>query len=155
MLDEIAELQPDMVVLGRSRGARLYAAESREASDVQATDMLVEIMRELRETGAQVAVIRDTPRMPFDPLLCFEDGDKCLADRDTVMAGEDPLITAAVIDGQARVVDMTDGLCIGASCPVIIGDVLVWRDWHHITASYAKTLAPMLAGLLGDIPDRN
>lgn len=152
-LDEISKLKASLVVLGRSRGARLYAAESREVSDAQTTQMLVEIIRELRGGGARVAVMRDTPRMPFDPLLCFEDGEKCWADRGTVMAGEDPLITAAAIDGEARIIDMTDGLCIDDSCPVVIGEVLVWRDWHHITASYSKTLAPMLAGLLGEIPE--
>ena len=30
-------------------------------------------------------------------------------------------------------------------CPVIVGNVLVYRDPSHITATYARMLAPLLA----------
>jgi hypothetical protein len=30
------------------------------------------------------------------------------------------------------------------SCPLVIGNVLVYRDANHITATYSKTLAPFL-----------
>lgn len=99
--------------------------------------------------------MRDTPRMPFDPLMCFEDKSKCRASKQKAMAGIDPLVEAAGVDGQAKVVDMTEGLCIGEYCNVVIGDVLVWRDWHHLTAAYAKTMAPLLAEKLGDLSASN
>jgi hypothetical protein len=42
-------------------------------------------------------------------------------------------------------IDLADYVCPGEACPAIIGDVLVWRDAHHLTATYARTLAPRLA----------
>lgn len=155
VLDELDILKPDLVVLGRSRGARLYGANTRNESNIQATIMLADVLRRIRSSGAQVAVMRDTPRMPFDPLMCFENKDKCRADKATAMAGEDPLINAAALDGFAKVIDMTSGLCVGEYCDVVIGDVLVWRDWHHLTESYSRTLAPFLAEQLGEISNAN
>ena len=42
-------------------------------------------------------------------------------------------------------VDMNDGLCTASECPIVVGNVVVWRDTHHLTATYARMLAPYLA----------
>ena len=34
--------------------------------------------------------------------------------------------------------------CLPDLCPAVVGDVLVYRNSGHITASYMKTLAPWL-----------
>jgi hypothetical protein len=39
---------------------------------------------------------------------------------------------------------MTRYFCDGKRCLPVIGNVMVYRDPSHITATYAKTLAPML-----------
>ncbi|WP_282040875.1 acyltransferase family protein [Halomonas alimentaria] len=144
VLDDISEIKPDLVVLGRSVGARFYESESRQASDVQAVNMLNEVFSLIRKSGAVVAVIRDTPRMPFDPLLCFDDKAKCDAGRDETLKQFDPLIEAANRDNAVALIDMTDGLCRDERCHVVEGNVIVWRDWHHLTETYSRTLAPLL-----------
>jgi hypothetical protein len=42
-------------------------------------------------------------------------------------------------------VDMTEYFCDGSRCPGVIGNVIVYSDDSHITATYSRTLAPMLA----------
>lgn len=150
VLKELATLQPALVILGRSRGARLYDVKSREESDQKAVPMLAEILHRIQSsTGAEVAVIRDTPKLPFDPLMCFEDSSKCqtldIDDR------YDTLVAAASIDGFAKVIDMTDAVCPNSQCDAVIGNVIVWRDRHHLTATYAETLAPLLAERIDEV----
>lgn len=140
-LNDIAEMKPDLVVLGRSVGAKFHDSESQPASDAEAVNMLNKVFDRVRATGAGVAVIRDTPRMPFDPLLCFDDCTKCSADREEALKRYDPLIDAANRDESAALIDMTDGLCREDRCHVVEGNVIVWRDWHHLTETYACTLA--------------
>ncbi|MDR7346949.1 hypothetical protein J2S62_001206 [Enteractinococcus fodinae] len=41
-------------------------------------------------------------------------------------------------------VDMSDALCSPEACAPVVGGVIVWRDSHHITATYAETLAQSL-----------
>jgi hypothetical protein len=42
------------------------------------------------------------------------------------------------------VVDPVPWFCTTEHCPVIVGNVLVYRDAGHITATYARMLAPQL-----------
>ncbi|WP_352604302.1 SGNH hydrolase domain-containing protein [Mesorhizobium sp. M0488] len=48
-----------------------------------------------------------------------------------------------------HVVDMNDALCGREACAAVVGDIIVWRDYHHMTASYALALAPYLAKAAG------
>jgi hypothetical protein len=55
----------------------------------------------------------------------------------------------AIRDAAARVpgidtVDATNRFCLPDLCPAVVGDVLVYRNSGHITASYMKTLGPWL-----------
>ncbi|WP_067537866.1 SGNH hydrolase domain-containing protein [Nocardia crassostreae] len=40
--------------------------------------------------------------------------------------------------------DLTDAVCRPDRCRVAEGNVLIYRDEHHLTASYARSLAPVL-----------
>jgi hypothetical protein len=51
---------------------------------------------------------------------------------------------AALVQGTA-VVDLTEYFCDTKNCPAVVGNVIVYRDTaSHVTASFAKTLAPFL-----------
>jgi peptidoglycan/LPS O-acetylase OafA/YrhL len=54
------------------------------------------------------------------------------------------LAAAAAADG-VTVLDPTPWLCTDAICPVILGDVLMYKDSSHISTVYSKVLAPVLA----------
>ena len=45
---------------------------------------------------------------------------------------------------RGEVIDPTGRFCLRDVCPAVIGDVLVYRNTGHITATYAATLAPWL-----------
>jgi len=47
------------------------------------------------------------------------------------------------VDG-VRMLDPTDLLCLEDLCPSVIGDVLVYRNSGHLTASFAATMGPWL-----------
>jgi len=70
---------------------------------------------------------------------------ECAVDRSEAMksSGTQALQTAAETSG-VDTVDMADALCSPESCAPVVGGVIVWRDSHHITATYAETLAGSL-----------
>jgi hypothetical protein len=39
-------------------------------------------------------------------------------------------------------------LCHDGSCPVVVDDIVVFRDRHHVTASYMDHLAEPVANLI-------
>ncbi|PZU45091.1 MAG: hypothetical protein DI571_06675, partial [Arsenicicoccus sp.] len=41
-------------------------------------------------------------------------------------------------------VDLVDELCTDTTCPAVAGNVVVYSDHSHVTATYMRTLAPAL-----------
>jgi hypothetical protein len=50
-----------------------------------------------------------------------------------------------------RMIDLFDAVCPTDQCAAVIGNVLVYRQGAHITATYVKTLAPRLADALSGV----
>jgi hypothetical protein len=54
------------------------------------------------------------------------------------------MIDAALRARGVTIIDPITWFCTSSTCPVIVGNVLVYRDVSHITATYARLLAPLL-----------
>ena len=96
----------------------------------------------------RVVVIADTPYFDFTPSVCLSGnlGDTlaCARAREEVLF---PKVQAAERAAAERYgagyLDMNDYLC-GDVCAPVLGDVLVYRDGHHITATFSAALAEVL-----------
>jgi len=55
--------------------------------------------------------------------------------------------TAAIVPG-VKMIDLFNSICPGTRCSPVIGDVLVYRQGSHLTATYVKSLTPQLATAL-------
>ncbi len=58
----------------------------------------------------------------------------------------DPLVTAVdqMHDPGVSTLDLADHFCGPTVCPAVIGDVPVYFDNSHLTATYARTLVPYI-----------
>ena len=99
--------------------------------------------------GPQVDVIADVPHQDVTPAVCLskdlESADECAIPRAEAF---DPAVVeaekAATEDTDARYLDFSDYLCNEEECPMIIGNFLVYRDGHHLTAHYSRELTEPL-----------
>jgi hypothetical protein len=112
----------------------------------------VELLKPLRQAGIRVAVVLDNPYPGFSAPDCVHlngaDSTKCQIGQPAADKAADPLKLAAAQVPGVEVVDLSLHFCRQGSCPAVIGNVLVYRD-NHMTNTFAKTLAPVLAGKLG------
>ena len=105
--------------------------------------------RETQDSGTRVVVLRDNPTITQEALDCVTqaadgaDTSTCSVSSADAFAGTDDLVVAADDTG-ADVVDLASFFCRDDTCPIVIGNVIVYRDQHHITATFSKTLAPYL-----------
>jgi peptidoglycan/LPS O-acetylase OafA/YrhL len=109
-------------------------------------------LRRLTDAGVPVLVIRDTPA-PMDPdydtVACvsehLDDTTVCDGTLEDYL-GPDPLTEAAeALDSDlVTTVDLQDHICRGDVCPAVIGGVIVYADYNHLSATYSATLAPYL-----------
>ncbi len=137
----LAALKPDLVVTTSYEHLRF---ERRGTEEEAGAAGFAELWNELTAAGSQVFVIRDTPK-PSDGLVtcvtesydepegCAKPADKAFDDRDVVPAALEQA-------PKARSVEFTDRFCDAESCPAVIGNVLVYRDGHHVTRTYMRTL---------------
>ena len=107
-------------------------------------------------TKTRVAVIADTPDLRTSPIVCLSanttSANSC--GRPSSLAldspGRIPGQTPADLTG-ATLIDLTGYFCGEAWCPAIIGNTMVYRDSHHITATYSTELASVLEPRLDEM----
>lgn len=100
-----------------------------------------------RVTGATVVPIHPTIFQPTLVPECAAKHEWPFSECTRGLKGQftnRPIILAAERLNKPMI-DLVPYFCPDEICPAVIGGVFVYRDRHHITATYAKTLAPMMA----------
>lgn len=145
------QLRPDLVVVSSSTGGRYRVVHegerlSREASQPHLISGFAITLRRLRQTGAEVTVIRDQQLAPFDPPECVSEHHdelgRCVFYSHRSRARAFDAFGAA--RAGVRLIDPNRVLCPRRRCRSVIGNTLVYRDTYHLTATFARTLAPWL-----------
>ncbi|MCZ7418610.1 acyltransferase family protein [Verrucosispora sp. WMMA2121] len=113
---------------------------------------LLETWSEFTNVGLPLMVIRDTPAFRIDMAECVsanrERLTSCAQPRQSALAWGLPQQAAAASLPAVHLADLNDEICPFELCPPVIDGVLVYRDAHHLTATYARRLAPKFHDLL-------
>lgn len=135
-MEYIQELRPDVVVMETT----FVPTNGRERTSMGLEDLVWD----LHLADIPVIAVRDQPRMGFNPNPCRDywgDGNEaCLDEVDRNMRVERPDSELLAIDGVYGV-DLTHLICPGGVCQPSIGNVTVFLDGNHITATYADSMA--------------
>lgn len=103
---------------------------------------------ELRNAGIKVVVMRDTPSFPYEVLACVAEnlnqpGDCDIALNSTSLQ-DTAVLRKAVVAAGAVWIDGVNWLCPGGKkCSVMDGQMIKFRDDHHMTLVFSQTLAPV------------
>jgi hypothetical protein len=158
-LERIAAERPDLVVVSDSRGYKAMIdgvavpiAEVRDQWDAA----LGRTLERLTTLTRHVVVIGDTPRAHADPAVCLsanlDDATACALPFSSAVKPDSTAGEAAVAaEAGAAFIDPTPWVCRTDPCPAVIGRLLVFRDQHHLTATYARALAERLYARLPQI----
>ena len=141
-LAELEELRPDAVLLSSTR-----ATPDRET----VPQGYVELWWHLNDLGIDVIGLRDLPRLPYRGAECLEAGDAqgCTSPASRSLEEVDPA-TLVDLPPNVNLLDLTEHVCPGGACDAVVGNVLVYWDHSHITATYARSLTPVVEeALLG------
>jgi hypothetical protein len=115
----------------RATGARVLVLGSVDSPDWVVPDCLSAHIYD-------VAACNVTPRQTHDgPGLVGYDNAGIIAER------------TAVVRGGGAFVDVKPWFCAPSTCPVIVNNLLVFRDNSHLTVQYADYLAPLVNDEVG------
>jgi hypothetical protein len=76
----------------------------------------------------------------------------CTVPKAQAVISDAPSVVAARRVPAAFLVNMNSLICGPRSCSPIVGNVLVYRDEHHLTETYVRTTAPYLDAKLQRVP---
>ena len=102
-------------------------------------------LRRIHRAGLRTVVIKDTPVSASDVPGCVSEDldhlDSCafVRVRDRTKEFDSRAARAAP---ETSLIDVTPEICPSGLCRAVIGNALVYRDKSHLTATFARTLAP-------------
>ena len=132
VMDKLIEKQPDLVYT---------PADATEWEGIP--EGYVDQWRKLNEHDINVFALKDNPRAEFDIPTCIDkngpNAEECTTKNNLEDLSDE--VDQLNLDN-VYYADLTDKFCNEDVCKPIIGNVLVYQDGHHLTRTYAKTLAP-------------
>jgi peptidoglycan/LPS O-acetylase OafA/YrhL len=155
---EIARIKPDRIILSGHLGVPLGDVDSgrplpeKETGAVFA-DGAKSALKRLRPLSPRVDVISGTPTLDREPRDCLSGRRATMA---SCAAPLDPLVEernrawkkAAAATG-AHWIDVVPWLCDKGTCPLVVGNLIVYRDGSHLTRTYVAALGDLLLQRLG------
>jgi hypothetical protein len=105
----------------------------------------------IRQSGKDVVVLRDVPgtaSKEIEAPTCIEAAgdvdDPCTSPRPP----EGSWLQASGESSADLVINPADVVCDSENCHTLIGGTIVYQDYNHITATFARTLTPWLTQYL-------
>jgi peptidoglycan/LPS O-acetylase OafA/YrhL len=147
---------PRLIVLGLWRG---YGAGNSNgwmfgfnSYDAEWISNLTRLVQQLRGTGAKVLVLGPTPDPHTSVPICLsahlDDATACAPTRSTAVNPSGIAAESAATEaGGGQYINLTELFCTTNSCPVIVGNSLVYVDESHLTLEYSRLLAPVMGAL--------
>jgi hypothetical protein len=96
-----------------------------------------------------VMVLSDTPQMNGEPVPCLKRNPRnisaCTTRRPVAMASfarRVERVAAKAAGAQTR--NLNDKICSYDPCPLVQGNVMMWRDHGHLTATFSRRLWPSM-----------
>lgn len=144
---ELSEVEPFELAFTSTSAMADFVDERGEQTPEAAIAGFHAAWAPLRDAGTTIVPIRDLPLLTEAGEACqqenSDDPTVCQQSRETALALPDYAMDAAV-EWNLPAIDMTDYFCSSDVCLTVAGGVLVYRDSHHFTATYARSLAPFL-----------
>jgi hypothetical protein len=106
----------------------------------------------LSDNKIPILAMRDTPWLvrngePYFPADCLADGGNaisCGIKRSDVLSPYNPTLDFVKRFPLLKPLDMSDAVCRKDFCRAVEGNVLLYRDAHHISKTFMQTMAPEL-----------
>ena len=148
VVQRLIEEQPDLTIVSSDRW---LPTSIKADGDLKRQGQAM--ARLLNQIPGAKAIIGDTPASRVDVPVCLSrnagDISQCATSRIEAF-GRQKLVreNAAAVASKATVVDLSDAICPGDPCQAVVGNTIVQRDDHHLTATFARSLAGLLEGAL-------
>jgi peptidoglycan/LPS O-acetylase OafA/YrhL len=151
VVGRLRRLKPDLVVISSNKWFQTIVDRDGEPKRQGAA-----LAALIERIPGRVAILVDTPRSDHDVPACLarhpREIQRCTTRKAVAFGWRHRIreLEARRLSG-APVIDLSARICPTDPCPPIIGRRVVYRDHHHLTATFAATLAPDLDGAIREV----
>jgi peptidoglycan/LPS O-acetylase OafA/YrhL len=148
VVDRLVALRPDLVIIASAQELPVVL-RSDDDPELQGAA----VARLIKRIPGVVAIMVDTPRSDHDVPACLAKHpsaiERCTTTRAAAFGPRYGIreAEAARLTG-ATLVDLSAVTCPTDPCPPVIGSMLVYRDHHHLTATFVRSLVAELGAAL-------
>ena len=153
VVDRLVALHPDLVIVASAQELPVVVG-----SDDDPTLQGAAAARLIKRIPGEVAIMVDTPRSDHDVPACLAKHpnsiERCTTTRSAAFGARYRIreAEAARLSG-ATLIDLSAVTCPTDPCPPVVGSMLVYRDHHHLTATFARSLVDELGAALPVVGD--
>jgi peptidoglycan/LPS O-acetylase OafA/YrhL len=148
MRDLETSIRPDVVITSSYPGlATVKHPAGGAAAQADIGDGMAGYWAQLRQHGISVIAIKESPDVGLNVPECLSVHSPalCTVPKAKAVQHDPPTLYATrAARGTVPLIDMDSLICGPVSCPPVVGNVLVYQDSHHLTSTYALTIAPYL-----------
>lgn len=141
VVDRLRRSKPDLIVISSNKWFPTIV--DRDGEPKRQGKALAALIERL---PGRVAILVDTPRSAHDVPACLarhpDAIEDCTTPKDAALGWRHRIreVEARRLSG-TPVIDLSASICPTDPCPPIIGRRIVYRDHHHLTATFARSLA--------------
>ncbi|GAD81767.1 acyltransferase [Nocardia asteroides NBRC 15531] len=144
VIDRLGVDRPDWVFTTGTR--------PRDEGGDETPDDYLAVWSALSDRGLNVVAVRDTPWLrrgavrykATDCLAAGGDRVTCGMRREEALAPVNPALAPSSAFPSVFPIDLSDAVCEPTLCSVAEGNILIYHDEHHLTASYSRSLSGAL-----------
>lgn len=148
--------RPDLIIITNTDAYQLITAAGRSPGSYKRRQLWkhgLERTLAAMPRSSRVVVLGDTPKNSRDPVRCLRRhraNMSACATRRVGLAGRryHKVERTAARAAGAQFATLDAKVCSYDPCPLVQGDILIWRDRGHMTATFSRQLAPALTAVV-------
>lgn len=110
--------------------------------------LIAERFQAISDLGISIVAMRPTPQLETEPGDCLPDQiERCTIPRETADKANTVALAVRTVKNVVQI-DLNDAICGRDVCSPVVGNLVVFRDKHHLTQTYSRALAPYLEAAL-------
>jgi len=145
---EIAKLKPQHIIVSGLVAQYFTDAGGNKMTNEAARPVFyhgaVRTLKKLKTLAPRVSVLSGTPNLTKEPGDCLAPRsarmNTCAGPLDALTRERNSEWKKAAAATRVQWIDLVPWMCDARTCPVVIGNVIVYRDNNHITKTFAVTL---------------
>lgn len=143
VLGIIANEKPFIVLAGQSSNAKLFAQNATSPID-NMINALERTWSPVLKGHSKIFMFADTPFFKENQTNCYSRGADCHIPIEMVTK-EDPMLAYANQTPEISLVNFNPYTCPNGVCVPLYKNILIWRDKHHVTATFSRAMGALLA----------